>query len=74
MLVQHNPDKMYSSPGMRSSEDAMHLSACLAICIRQGHNALVDLDSRNDALALQDVCKGCAIRSRLVEGLLKQNL
>ena len=52
----------------------MHLSGCFAICIRQGHNALVDLDSRNDALALQDVCKGCAIRSRLVESLLKQDL
>ena len=52
----------------------MHLCGCLAICIRQGHNALVNLDSRYDALALQDVCKGCAIRSRLVEGLLKQDL
>ena len=60
--------------GVWSSEDAMHLCGRLAICIRQGHNALVYLDPRNDALALQNVCKGCAIRSRLIEGLLKQNL
>ena len=51
-----------------------HLCGCLAVCVRQGDNALVHFDARKDTLALQDVHKWCAIFSWLEECLLKQDL
>lgn len=51
-----------------------HLCSCLAICVRQGHNALVHLNARKDTLAFQDVHKQCPVCSWLEECLLKQDL
>ena len=65
---------MLYSGGKARKDHNTHLCGCLSICVRQGHDTLVHLDSRDDALALQDVRKWCAISSWLEECLLKQNL
>lgn len=49
------------------------LSSALAIRSSQRHNSLVDLNSGDDAIVLQDLDKWSAIISLLVEGLMEED-